>query len=141
MIRIATAEDKEVILKLAKSFVDALSYEKIVDFEKVSKIVDHFLDAPKSEKIILLYEDVGMIAGAVTPMIFSDVKIATELMWWVDPSERAKEIGSSLLEAFELWAKKVDAFSVSMVCLDERVGKFYEKNGYSLMERMYFKEI
>lgn len=141
MIKIATIEDIETILKMGEQFVSEINYGHITNAEKYRRVAEEVLQADKKEKIVLLCDDVGILAGLVTPMIFSDTLVATELMWWVHPDHRAKDVGSQLLKTFEYWASQVGAKFVSMTSVDERVGKFYEANGYGLYERVYFKEI
>lgn len=141
MIRVATEEDLPLILKLASNFIEAANYQHVTDPDKIKQVISDFLSSPKTEKIIILYEDFGVIAGSVAEMNLASSKIATESIWWVEPEKRTKEVGTSLLKAFEYWAKQVGAKYVSMACLDEQVGKVYEKLGYTLTERVYLKEI
>lgn len=95
----------------------------------------------KTKQIVLIYDDVGFLAGLATPSLFGDIRQATEMAWWVEPSERGKEAGGELLKAFEFWAKKVGCKLVTMISLNDKVGKYYEKNGYKLYERAYVKEV
>lgn len=69
--------------------------------------------------------------------------LATELFWFVDP--RFRGIGKNLVVAFEEFAKERGCKGTIMTHLAdsmaESLSKFYVKNGYSLMECNYFKEI
>jgi GNAT superfamily N-acetyltransferase len=80
-----------------------------------------------------------MLLAVASKSLFSPHKTATEIGWYVSPDERGKEAGKQLLEAFEYWAQKVGCKYITMISLDDRVGKFYEKKGYSLLERAYMK--
>lgn len=141
MIRVATLEDLPLVTEFGKKFISEASLGNVTDLSKCEEMAKLFILSPKKEKIILLYEDIGMIAGGISPMLFSNLLVATEMMWWVNKGERSKEIGSILLNAFEYWAKEAGANMINMNCFDDRVGKFYEKNGYSLRERIYFKDL
>jgi len=141
MIKIATIEDLDTILRMADQFVWEIQYGHITSSEKIKAVAEEVLSANKKEKIVILFDDIGILAGVTTPLLFSDALIATELMWWVHPDHRKKDVGFQLLKTFEYWASQVGAKFVSMTSVDERVGKFYEANGYALYERVYFKEI
>jgi GNAT superfamily N-acetyltransferase len=141
MIRIATEEDFELVREFALKFLDSLPYRTIVDEDKVDEIVKTFLKSDRTERVVLMYGDIGMLAGSVTPFIFGNVIMASEIGWWIEPEHRGKAAGRELLKAFEYWAKQVGCSAITMVSLDERLGKFYEKNGYKLYERAYVKEI
>ena len=141
MIRIATQEDLDLVVSLASKFAQESPYSALVSPDKVRSIVEGILSADQSQKIILLYEDKGMLAGMLTPFLFGDKIVATELAWWVEPEHRKSQVGLQLLEAFEYWAKKTGANLITMISIDDAVGEFYQKKGYSLFERAYMKEI
>jgi GNAT superfamily N-acetyltransferase len=141
MLKIATLEDFDTVFDLAMKFSKASNYDKFVDPEKVKGMINIFLTADQTDKLILLYGDVGMLVAATTPFIFGGQKMATEIAWWVEPSERKNGVGDQLLQAFEHWAKKIGCKMVTMTSLDDNVGKFYETRDYVLYERAYFKEI
>jgi N-acetylglutamate synthase-like GNAT family acetyltransferase len=141
-IRIATEADLPVILDMAMKFVENSNYLSYASKDKIERIVKSFIEADKTNSIIFLYEDKGMLVATSTPFIFGeDIKLATEIAWWVEPDARMSGIGKILLNAFEYWAEKIGCRMLSMSCLDDSVAKFYEKNGYKLYERTYFKEI
>jgi GNAT superfamily N-acetyltransferase len=139
MVRIAQPEDLELVMGLVSKFLETTDYKDMADMKKIEELVLHFLTAPKEDKIILLYEDYGFIAGMVGPFPYGRQKVATEMAWWVEPTKRGKKAGSALLEAFEFWGKKLNCDFVSMSCLDDKVAKFYEKSNYKLYERTYIK--
>jgi len=141
MIKIATIDDFEPIAQMVYKFLETTRYFEMSTEDKMLAIIEDFLTAPNEEKIVLLEEDKGMIAGMVTPFIFGNLKVAAEVGWWVEPEHRKEGVGLNLLTAFEFWAKKVGCASVTMVSLDDELGKFYERNGYTLYERAYMKEL
>lgn len=137
MIRIATTEDEELILRHILKFVATTPYKDYVDEEALKNVINIFLNSP--DKIILCHGEVGMLVGMAVPMIIGKGFIATELAWWVEPEARKNGIGLELIQAFEFWSKKIGCSLVSMSALDDQLGKFYEKNGYALQERAYVK--
>jgi len=139
-LRIATAEDFDLVFSMAKKFVESTDYNEHADDEAIKRLITEFLNSDNTDKIILLYGFEGMIAGLAFPFIYGKDKMVTELAWWVEPESRGNETGAKLLEAFEYWAREVvKAKLVTMISLDDKVGKFYEKNGYALQERTYMK--
>ena len=140
-LRVATIEDLPIILNLAMKFAKSSPYSEYVNEDKIKKIAEGFLSSEHQDKIILLYDDIGMIVGLVSPFMFGNNRVATELAWWIEPNERGKKAGKELLDAFEFWAKKVGCSIVTMMSLDDKIGKYYEKRGYKLSEMSYMKEI
>lgn len=142
MIRIATIEDKEQVVEMARKFAEVSPYSKYIPIEKIEAMVEQGLQGDPTKLIIIIDEDYrGMIAGQVSQFIYGDVLMATELLWWVDPSHRKSKVGSELIEGFEEWAKYVGCKLITMVCLDDALGSYYEKRGYDLRERAYMKEL
>lgn len=141
MIRIATKEDFDLVLNMALKFSASSPYAKYTDVDKLKILIETFLEEDRSKSIILLHSDKGMLAAIVTPFLFGNIKLSTEVGWWVEPEARGLKIGKELLDAYEYWAKQVGCSLVTMSSLDDSVGKYYEMNGYTLYERAYIKEI
>lgn len=140
-LKIATIEDLDLVVSMAVKFIEATEYKNLYTEDKIRELASNLLQADKDKTIIFLYGDVGFLAGVTSPFLFGDVKQASEVAWWVEPSARGKEAGKELIKVFEYWAHKVGCKVVTMVSLDEKVGKIYEKNGYKLYERAYLKEL
>lgn len=138
-VRVATPDDYALIKDLCTKFLDNSPYKDLYNSAAISHLVSGFLYTP-ADKIVLLYEDKGILAGLSSPFLFNPLKkMATELAWWVEPQYRQTSIGKELLDAFEEWAKNTGCELVTMVCLDDLLGKYYERRGYSLKERAYMK--
>jgi GNAT superfamily N-acetyltransferase len=88
---------------------------------------------------------VGMVAGTAQEFLFSDDKIAGELVWWVDPEYRRGSYGRDLHDAFEYWADKVGCKVITMALLEDqkadKVARLYERKGYRQAERAFIKTI
>ena len=139
MIKIATIEDYDVVLKLALEFAKHTAYKDLADEKVLSDIVKKFLTSDYTEKVIILYGEVGMLVAAKTPFLFGLTPVATEIAWWVDPEERQNGVGDALIEAYETWAEHVGCKIKTLACLDIPLGKYYEKKGYVLSEQVYYK--
>lgn len=139
MIRVAKITDVPLIVEMGLKFAAVSEYKKFANKENIEQVVTNLISNPGTS-IILMYDDVGMLAATTSKFIFGDVKLATEICWWVEPEARLKGVGQKLVDAYEIWIKIVGCEVGSMSCLDDMVGKFYEKNGYTLYERSYFKE-
>ncbi len=139
MVRIATIDDLDICSRMALEFIRKTAYALFYDEGRVVALVKEFLQSNPSEKVILLWEDKGMLAGAKVPFIFGTDTMATEVGWWVDPSHRGTKVGLELLKAFEYWATKTGCKFITMVSIDDSLDKFYEKNEYKLYERAFLK--
>lgn len=139
-MKVATLEDYAEVLEMAVTFFEASPYKSLGDKEVVATLVESILSGMPNEKIIILNPSKGFIAGASTPFLFGNHKLATEIAWWIKPEERGNGEGLKLLEAFEYWAKNIAGCKlISMASLDKSVEKYYKKNKYRLYERAYMK--
>lgn len=141
MLRVATMEDLELVVTHCLNFVKTTNYKDYADEDRIRNLVRNFINSDRRERIVFLYGDVGMLAAFTNELLLGGGKVATELVWWVDPSARGTEAGLELLKTFETWAKETNCDMVTVTCLDEPVAKFYEKNDYKLYEKAYIKEI
>jgi GNAT superfamily N-acetyltransferase len=87
---------------------------------------------------------VGMAGGVFSQFIFNDeFRVGAELMFWIEPLFRAEGIGVRLLEALEKAAQTAGCVRWSMIAVcdgsQDRVGKLYERHGYTLSEHTYTK--
>jgi len=134
-----TERDFNIAFQMAMRFAENSPYKKFIDPNTISNII---VGAMKSkDAIVLLCGEMGMIVVMMVPFIYGEVKMAVELAWWVEPIHRASKVGTALWNAAEVWAKANGAVGMTMISLDDEVGKVYEKYGYELKERTYFKEL
>jgi GNAT superfamily N-acetyltransferase len=137
-VRIATIEDFPIAIKLASKFVEE-AYGDWSNFETVyGLVVDLIKD---DDKVFLLCEDKGFLAGVINKFILGPHRMAVELGWYVKPEHRGEKIGKDLMDGFEDWAKIMSCILITMISIDDEVGKYYEKRGYKLYERTYMKEL
>lgn len=142
MIKIATIEDLPEVLDMAMKFMSLTGYTKYSDEQTISNLIETIVTGPQNTMIILLIPGVGFLAGQASPFVFGRGSIASEIAWWINEEKRNSGIGAELVEAFEYWAKNVAGCTIiTLTSLDDSVGKFYEKKGYTLYERAYMKEL
>lgn len=134
----ATLEDLEIIFRMALEFNRNAPYALFTDEATIVARIKHFI---QEGSVFVDDEGHGFIAGTIVPFIYGDCKQAIELAWWVDEDQRKTGLGFKLLEEFECWAAANGARLVTMISLDDHVGKFYEKQGYTLAERTYMKDL
>jgi hypothetical protein len=101
----------------------------------------------KTGIVLCLHEEFelkGAIAGVLYENVFDGELCASELFWYVWPGAR-KGSGTALLHAFEEWALGRGATRVTMAHMlhnmPERLGAFYERNGYTPFEQHFVKRL
>lgn len=139
MIRVAKIDDLGIVLEMAKKFAEESPHKDRVDDKVLMEVAYGLITSPGG--IVILHDTKGFIAGSIVPFPYSADLTAAEMAWWVEPKYRKSNIGKELLQAFEYWAKKKKCKYITMSSLDDAVGKFYERQGYTLYERAYLKEV
>ena len=88
-------------------------------------------------------EFVGALGGVLFPDPNTGEPVATEFFWYVLPSARGA--GLQLLTSFEAWAAEAGATRVHMVHLlklaPEKLGRLYQRRGYTPTETLYVKTL
>ncbi len=147
-LKLGAITDFDDIKRLCIDFYKSSIYNEYGhDEDKIDTIIGEFIYDPTNRIIILgLLEGkpVAILAASVQPIIFSKARIATEVLWWVDEEHRQSGVGLQLIEAFEYWAKTVAKADYLQLCTlngeyAEKVGKYYERRGYTLSEKAYLK--
>lgn len=141
MIKIASEEDLPLLHEMSLKFGEASPYKDLVNQQTIKDVVSDIVRGDNNSTLALMFEDKGMLLGITSKFLFGDRKLATEVAWWVEPEHRKSKIGPQLLEYFEYWAKVVGCTMVTMISIDDTLGKYYEKQGYTLTERSYMKVI
>ena len=136
-VREATPEDFPAILEMGRRFHEFSPwrdrpFSDDATLEMLHRITD-------SDEAVLFTNGTGILGGVVAPIYFGGGVVAQELFWFADKG------GRELLDAFEQWAEDKGASGALMISLaidektDERMGKIYERRGYRLRERNYYK--
>jgi GNAT superfamily N-acetyltransferase len=148
IIRLATPDDLNDIMRMAVDFFDAAGLAAITEIDTLSVIntVEHLMADEHAVVLVAEIDDslVGMAGALAFPFYFNRNHLTCqELFWWVDPSYRAEGTGKALLHSLENWAQRLGASSISMISLHqvdgERVGKLYKHAGYTPSEQSYIR--
>jgi hypothetical protein len=141
MIRLATTEDMPAILEMAKRFHASSPWAFMpIDEAHLTAHMTQFIDGDNSA-VFVLDDMTGGIGLFVSPVYFSDTKVAQETFWYCESPGN----GGALLDVAERWAKNMGAAQMSMICLEGKntdiVGKIYERRGYRPTEHTYMKAL
>ena len=145
-------EDFETVFDMSLSFLKESPYRDIPSsHSKIVSFIRLFLEDIGSERVCILAFSkenipIGIIAGQLSSVPFSDLQVASETMWWVSPDYRGRSRAAvELLGAFEHWARRVGSSFIQMQSLallnGSKVGSLLERLGYQETEIAYLKEI
>jgi GNAT superfamily N-acetyltransferase len=148
MIRLATADDEDAILGMAREFAAFTPYKDLVvaTDDELRTVIRWFVD----NATIFISDDagkaVGMLFAILSPVWYAPrFKMATEIAWWVAPSHRGGSRAVRLVREFESWARSNGAVIVNMSNLQmgnaSQVAGVLKKLGYSLSEQTHSKRI
>jgi len=148
-LRLATLEDIPVCMRFARNFHRASPYNTMkFDTIKGEKVLRDIISGNQMDSIIILalHDDkpVGFIVGVANEPVFSSVKIATELGWWVDPEHRGSRASLLIYSAYEDWARRVGCHYVQGAYLpgvSPPLDEFYKKRGYRQVESSFIKTL
>jgi hypothetical protein len=108
MIRQATRQDKQQIIKMMKLFraeSNIVQYQGLNNEPYWNRLLDTIL---AGAGIIYLEDDVGLIMAIITPTIWCDKTLSMqELAWYVIPEKRNTSIGYRLLKKYVEYGNKL----------------------------------
>ena len=142
-IREATAADLAGVVLMAQHFIDSAPYGASIpnDVEHCERVVAQLL----SLGVVLVADCdgmlVGMLAGAVYPHFLTGRQTASESFWWVEPDARGKTLADDLLAAFTAWALNRGAVVLELGSRHKVLDRFYERRGFTAVERVFQKEL
>ena len=143
VIRPATHEDVPELVAMGKQFVQTAMYRDLLheNSAQISVAMVSLIDHESGTILVLECEGVlvGMMGIICAPHFLSGEIYASEMFWWVTPGKRGD--GVRILRAAELWAKKCGATKFQMVAPTERVGRFYDRMGFTRVETSYQKAL
>jgi len=149
-IRHATAEDRTAVIRMLR----AAHGETGLDGEAAFKVkfdpayANSLFEAHRQrpEALCLIYAPDGQPRGVLMALAswhpFGPVRCARETLWWIEPEFRGRG-ALHMLSAYEAWAREVGCAYVGMAGLghDPRVGRMYERRGYTRAETHFLKEV
>ncbi|MBO9100005.1 MULTISPECIES: GNAT family N-acetyltransferase [unclassified Rhizobium] len=84
----------------------------------------------------------GVLVAHAALHPFAPIKVASELMWWVDSEHRGLS-ATKMLSVYETWARERGCHFAGMVGLgaDPSTSRLYERRGYAPVERHFMKSL
>ena len=151
MVSVRRAEPRDVtsLVYLGVTFHSSAKLEDTYPFEAehLARSLRRLLRSSNACILVACEGDkiVGTAGFVTTTSFFTRVVAAYEHFWWVSPEYRGLKNGQALLVALEEEARKMGCSVMQMIALEalspERVGAFYEANGYVPQERIYMKRL
>jgi len=144
-LRLAVPADTPVLLDMAKKFISQSPYADYeVDDDKIIDLISNCFDYTKNIIFVFTTDEdhpVGMLAATTSQFLFNRKLVASEMVWWVEPSYRGRG-GLVLKAAFEHWARHRGASIAHMSSLNTPlVNKLMERSGYTMTECTFLKEL
>lgn len=88
---------------------------------------------------------IGALGGMKYKCPISGTPTAAEIFWFVFPEHRSKFAGPRMMKKFEEWAKEKHCRKLIMVHMADlmpvKLTRYYERQGYRLMEQHFTKEV
>lgn len=137
-MRDATHGDIEHIVTLGARMAEKAKLATGYDPDSVRATLAHLID---NDDGILIVSETGMIGGMCYPHPFNHAaKIGQEFFWYSEGND-----GPDLLCMAEQRARECGASHWTMLAQETMrpkvVGRYYERQGYSPLERSYIKEL
>jgi hypothetical protein len=139
-IREATEQDAPRIVEMGSRSLREGPYSDEIDNPEQS--LKTALEVMRSESGKILVAEfggklIGLLGFVLYPHYFTGQMTAIELMWWVEPEQRASWTAIMLLRAAQRMAKSMGATKMQFSAPTEEVGKAYESLGYKKLEVAY----
>jgi len=150
VIKRGTEDSIEGMVALGRDFWNETSFHKQhgleYDPEHCAILFKHLIDAGIVQVAWDDEEVVGYIMFVLGTLPFDiNVKIATEMVFYVDPSYQRQGIGNNLIKQAENVAKQLGVKFFSMIHLDsvspKKAEALYDKHSYNLTETVFTKEL
>ena len=141
IVRSARPDERFAVLLLARDFHAAAGIPFEFHPAHASCAAKDHIEAP--DKLCLVLEVGGALRGvlaaswSISPL--APVKIAQELIFWVDPDHRGRASHRMLAE-YEKWARVQGCAAAGLAGLnDPRVARFFGAAGFGLIENKFLK--
>ena len=149
MIRLFNEEDFPELLRLGKMMHEESNF-RTLDFidSKLIEIGKRCINTPNDYLGILNEnngEINGMFIGYITPFFFSDQKIATDFVLFINPEHRGGTLAIRFILEYEKWAKENNAKQIKLGIYtgvnEYRTSELYKHLGYKHSGVTFKKEI
>lgn len=149
MVRVATDADIPRVVELAQAFLVEAGYDPEVSAgcapDQVKLVMTHESPVPLVLENPLKdppYKRIdGFFGAIVTKHPINGLMTAFELAWYVTPEKRAGTGGWKLLKFGEELAFKLGADVMQLSSLDDKVGGFLQRAGYTARETTWVRSL
>lgn len=139
MIRPAGLADLPSLRRMAAAFLDHADTGLPHDAAWIDAGLRGALEAP--DRVVLVLDDArGMLAGGWALSPLAPVRIAHEIVFWIDPPARSLTAATALIAAFEAWCAAQGCNRVGLVDPPWRsAAALYARCGYQRAETVWHK--
>jgi GNAT superfamily N-acetyltransferase len=142
VIRAATPGDIAAMGRMARDFARAAA---VLPFDAAyadASLRGHIGQPDRLSLVLELGAQVrGMLCAGATQSPLAPVRIAQELVFWIDPPARGRW-ASGLIRAYEAWARVRGCQIVSLVTLPAQPADvLYRRCGFSAVEHIFAKAL
>ena len=149
MIREATPFDMPALIEMMRGYVSEAPMETLKDSSLHNQVhIESLLTGLMFGRGFILIDDQcrGFIAAIINSNVWCpSIMELHELAWWVKPEYRGGAVGGRLWLEFDTMAQDLlDNGRVQIICssiLADSPKINYEKRGWRLMQKTYFKEL
>ena len=149
MIRKATPFDMPALVSMMRGYAKEIPMETLKDASLHDQAhIESLMASLMAGRGFILIDDLhrGFIAAVINQNTWCpSVYELNELAWWGMPEHRGGTVGGRLWKKFDLLAQDLlDNKRVQVICTSLNANSpsiNYEKHGYQLMQKTYFKEL
>lgn len=141
ILRPARPDERFKVVALCRDFHAASGIPFAFDPAHASRAAQDHIECPR--KLCLTTEVDGALRGvlaaswAISPL--APVRIAQELVFWIDPAHRGRS-ARRMIAAYEEWARAQGCAAAGLSGLnDPRVTRFFGAAGFALTENKFLK--
>lgn len=141
VVRPARPDELFAVVALARDFHAASGIPFEFSAPHFSQVAQAHVECPR--KLCLILEVNGALRGVLmasaTISPIAPVRLAQELVFWVDPAHRGRA-PRRMVAAYEAWARAEGCAAAGLSGLnDPRVARFFSAAGFALTENKFLK--
>lgn len=140
VLRPARPDERFAVVALARDFhkVSGVPFEFCP--AHFSRVVQDHIECPRKFCLLLDVDGPrGVLMASAAMSQISPVKVAQELIFWVDPAHRGRA-PLKMVAAYEVWARLEGCAAAGLSGLnDARVSRFFGAAGFALAENKFLK--
>ena len=143
MIRRAVADDRPDMVRMGRDFVRHSGLSLPFDAAWADRsLAGHMEHSDRLALVLELRGAVrGMLCAAQVQSPLAPVRVASELVFWIDPPERGR-FAVEMIRAYEAWAVEQGCCLASMATVGaKRADALYQRCGFVPAERHFVKAI